>query len=208
MNCLPSSGARDDRTESCHLLWFWQPSPPGWMLRQAANEGRAPAWPRCSHASPAPPHMLCLPRITGEPGFCGSELFTERSIKDLFYFTERPNCKCPRKQVSVRMCPRNQLCLLAQAPRGICAAQPDLSPMRHEGTGAQPPAPLRKDTSILVHKLINSSLHHRASCHLHVRRSTEKEQAPQQLQKHAGKGKSVSCVCTSEFRKLSLTERN
>lgn len=26
MNCLPSSGAeRDDRTESCYLLWFWQP---------------------------------------------------------------------------------------------------------------------------------------------------------------------------------------
>lgn len=25
MNCSPSSGAeRDDRTESCHLLWFWQ----------------------------------------------------------------------------------------------------------------------------------------------------------------------------------------
>lgn len=58
MNCLPSSGAeRDDRTESCHLLWFWQqesvlPSATlGWTVhaRHSERETQKPSQtaPRC-----------------------------------------------------------------------------------------------------------------------------------------------------------------
>lgn len=57
MNCLLGSEAqRDDRTESCHLLWFWQqeksvfPSAtPGWTvhMRHSLREKQNPQ-PNCS----------------------------------------------------------------------------------------------------------------------------------------------------------------
>lgn len=92
MNRLPSSGAeRDDRTESCHLLWFWQqenrtlsPQPP---LDGQCTPGicRGGAKPRklLPHAGPSCRACKgrCLLTGGGKPYFCGLARFTKQGIK-------------------------------------------------------------------------------------------------------------------------------
>lgn len=55
MNCLPSSAARDDRTESCHLLWFWQPQQPRREGAPGMHRGKSTALATLLRRPPARP---------------------------------------------------------------------------------------------------------------------------------------------------------
>lgn len=92
MNCLPSSGAeRDDRTESCHLLWFWQPENRTLSPRPPLDGQRTPGicWGRAKPRKLLPHAGLscrackgrCLLTNGSKPYFCGSACFTKQGIK-------------------------------------------------------------------------------------------------------------------------------
>lgn len=108
MNCLPSSGAeRDDRTESCHLLWFWQqenrvfsPQPP---LDGQCTPGIQ--WGKCKIPSPTAPRctpsLPCLQKAmlfmnSIKPYFCGNVHFTKQGIKRLLVSCWRIQAEVPR----------------------------------------------------------------------------------------------------------------
>lgn len=120
MNCLPSSGAeRDDRTESCHLLWFWQqqnrafsPQPPldGQCtpgIQQGKSKPPAELLPDAFLPCLARKGM-CLFMNSVKPYFGGNALFTKQGIKKaICVLLEDLSRGGPENTVPIRSPPRN-----------------------------------------------------------------------------------------------------
>lgn len=89
MNYFPALRPRDDRRESCHLLWFWQPQNsvlPSVALGEMAQTRlllrKKISLANCWGHPPLHCLWMDMPFMrSGEPWFCGNILFIKQGMK-------------------------------------------------------------------------------------------------------------------------------